>query len=552
MARKFLTPIDLTQLELQNARIQNLASAPSSPVAGQIYYNTSQNALFFYNGTAWVNAASSVAQGLLSARPAASASNNNSLYFATDNQLLYVSNGSAWTQTDAFGSITAVTSFGASSSDGTSTNYARADHSHGSPSLSSTTPTAITSSTGAVGTGTTAAKADHSHGFTAGSFALSAFGVPTAAVPFNAQKITGLADPTAAQDAATKNYVDSVAQGLNIHDAALLATTANLVGTYAAGSTGADGGTGVGATLTITASGVLSIDGVATALNDRILVKNQTTQTQNGIYYVSTAGATGVSAVLTRATDADNHIAGQVVAGDFVFVDQGSTQGNTGWAQTETGTSTNPPKGIKIGTDNIAFTQFSGAGTYTASNGVLLTSNNFTFNPSTTGGLQTDATYASIKLATSSGLGTTSNGLAVGAGTGITVSAGTVALTNTAVTVNGTSIALGASGTVTANTTNALTLGTGLTGTSFNGSAAVTAAIDTTVVARKYSTTLSGSSTSYTVNHALNTRDVIVQVYDTSTYVQVECDVTHTDANNVAVGFASAPTSGAYRVTVLG
>jgi hypothetical protein len=503
MARKFLTPIDLTQLELQNARIQNLASAPSSPVAGQIYYNTSQNALFFYNGTAWVNAASSVAQGLLSARPAASASNNNSLYFATDNQLLYVSNGSAWTQTDAFGSITAVTSFGASSSDGTSTNYARADHSHGSPSLSSTTPTAITSSTGAVGTGTTAAKADHSHGFTAGSFALSAFGVPTAAVPFNAQKITGLADPTADQDAATKAYVDSVAQGLNVHDAAVVATTTNLTGTYAAGSTGADGGTGVGATFTITASGVFILDGVTTALGDRILVKNQTTQTQNGVYTVTTAGAVGVSAVLTRATDSNNSIAGQVVAGDFIFVDQGSTQANTGWVQTETGTSTTPPKGIKIGTDNIAFTQFSGAGTYTASNGVLLTSNNFTFNPSTTGGLQTGTGGGAVKLPTNSGLTTDSTGLYVGAGTGITVSTSTVS-------------------------------------------------VDTSVVARKYSVTLSGSSTSYTVNHALNTRDVIVQVYDTSTYVQVECDVTHTDANNVAVGFASAPSSGAYRVTVLG
>lgn len=556
MARKFLTPIDLTQLELLNARIQNLASAPSSPVTGQIYYNTSTNALFFYNGSGWVNAASSVSLGLLSARPAASASNANTLYFATDNQLLYVSDGSTWTQADTFGSITAQTSFGASSSNGTSTDYARADHTHGTPSLSSATPENVTTTSGSVGTGTTAARSDHSHGFTPGNFALSSFGAPSADVAFNGKKITGLGDPTAAQDAATKAYVDSVAQGLNVHDAALVATTANLVGTYAAGSTGADGGTGVGATFTITASGALVLDGVTTALGDRILVKDQTTQTQNGVYTVTTAGATGVSAVLTRATDSNNSIAGQVVAGDFIFVDQGSTQANTGWVQTETGTSTNPVKGIKIGTDNIAFTQFSGAGTYTASSGVALSGNNFTFNPATAGGLQTDATYASIKLPTNSGLGVSSAGLAVGAGSGITVSGGTVALTSNAVTVNGTSIALGSSGTVTATTTNALTVGTGLaldSGTTFNGSAAKTISVDTSVVARKYAVSVgNGSSTSFTVTHNLGTLDVQVQIYTVADGTQVEADITRTSTSAVSVAFVAAPTSNQYRVVVIG
>jgi hypothetical protein len=198
----------------------------------------------------------------------------------------------------------------------------------------------------------------------------------------NGQKITNLADPTASTDAASKSYVDTVAQGLNIHDAVLVATTANLSATYTAGSAGADGGTGVGATLTMSATGVLTIDGVALGAGDRVLVKNQTTALQNGIYTLTTAGAVGVAGILTRATDSNNSIAGQVVAGDFVFVDQGSTYSNQQWAQTETGTSTNPVRGIKLGTDSLAYTQIGGSISYTASSGIILTGTNFTLDTS--------------------------------------------------------------------------------------------------------------------------------------------------------------------------
>jgi hypothetical protein len=346
MARKFLVPIDLTKQELQNARIQNLASAPSSPVSGQIYYDTTTNALYIYNGTAWTQAGG-ITYGTLSARPVASAVSAGTLYYATDNYLIYFSNGSTWQQSHDFGSVTAQTSFAQTSSSGTATTYSHSDHTHGTPT------------------------------FTPSSYTLDQFGAPAANVSFNSKKITNLLDPTSAQDAATKNYVDSAVQGLNIHDNAQVATTANLTATYAAGTTGADGGTGVGATLTITATGALVIDGYTTVLNDRILVKNQTTATQNGIYTVTTVGASGVSAILTRSTDADNHIAGQVVAGDFIFVAGGTTQGSTGWVETAQGTATTPPKGIKIGTDNIAFSQFSGAGTYSAGNGLTLTGTTF-------------------------------------------------------------------------------------------------------------------------------------------------------------------------------
>ena len=539
MSRKFLVPIDLNKNELQNATIQNLASAPSSPVTGQIYYNTGTNALYVYNGTTW-GQAGGITSGLLSARPLANAVSSGTFYYATDNYLIYYSNGTTWQQVDnfgtglsstvtiagsaadgtstnfaradhahagpGFGNVTAETTYGNSSANGTATTVARSDHTHGTPSLTAVTPSNVTATSAAVGTGTAPAREDHVHGFTPANFALSAFGVPTGTVSFNSQKISNLLDPTSAQDAATKNYVDGVAQGLNVHDQVQAATTANLTTTYTAGTTGADGGTGVGATLTNTGTlAALVLDGVTLSVGNRVLVKNQTTQTQNGIYTVTTVGSVSTAWVLTRATDANNSIVGQVVPGDFVFVAGGTVNGTTGWVETASGTATNPTNGIKIGTDNIVFSQFSGAGTYTASNGVLLTGSNFTFAPTSTGGLQTAAGGASILLATNSGLGTSSSGLAVGAGTGISVSTGTVA-------------------------------------------------IDTTVVVRKYAANVGdGSSTSITVTHSLNTKDVTVAVYDnTSPYAEIICDVQHTSTSAITLLFSTAPTSSQYRVVVQG
>ena len=537
MSRKFLVNLDLSQNQLLNAQIQNLATAPSTPVNGQIYYNTTSNTLLYYNGNGWIPTGGFTV-GTLGARPAASSANAGTFYYASDNYLIYYSNGSSWQQAEAFGSgqstavtiagtsadgtstnyaradhahagpgfgaPTAQTSFGASSTTGTATTVAHSDHTHGTPSLGSATPSAIVGTTGSAGTSTNASHDDHVHGFTPADFTLDQFAVPVANVSFNGYKLTNLGTPTAATDAANKSYVDAASQGLNVHGSVVAATTAALTGTYTAGSTGADGGTGVGATFTFSATGATVIDGHTLILNDRVLVKNQATATQNGIYYVTTAGTTGVSTVLTRATDSDNHIAGQVVAGDFVFVATGTTLADTGWVQTNTGTSTTPVNGIKIGTDAIAFTQFSGAGTYLAGNGLSLTGNTFAFNPTSSGGLQAASGGASILLQTNSGLATTSSGLAVGAGSGIVVGTNTVS-------------------------------------------------IDTTVVVRKYATAVGdGSSTSITVTHNLGTRDVQVTVYDASGYNEVIADVTHTTTNTVTVAFSVAPASSAYRVVVFG
>jgi hypothetical protein len=577
MARSFLTPINLNQLELQNARIQNLATAPSSPVTGQIYYNTATNNLYVYNGTSWAEAGA-ISAGTLSARPAATSVSAGTFYYATDNYLVYESNGTVWQQTQAFGSgqssslvisgtaadgtstnyaradhvhagpgfasSTATTTYGLAKADGSATTVSRSDHTHGTPALSSNAATNISTTTAANGSGTAPAKDDHVHGFAPSGFALSAFGVPTSSVSFNSQKITNLLDPTSAQDAATKNYVDAATAGLNVHDQVTAATTANLTATYVAGTTGTDGGTGVGATLTITATGTTTIDGRVLVLNDRVLVKNQTTATQNGIYTVTTAGTTGVSTVLTRSTDADNHIQGQVIAGDFVFVQYGG-QAATGWVETGTGTSTTPPNGIKIGTDNLVWSQFSGAGTYTASNGVTLTGSNFTFTPLSTGGLATGSTGGYVLLPSTSGLATSSSGLTLNpTSTGglTTNSSGALIYLNTTSALTTTSSGL------------AVVPGLGITISGQGAAGAATTnqvAINTDVVVRKYAVSIGdGSTTSFTVTHNLNTRDVAVTLYDNSTYVEYLADITHSTVNTVTVAFANAPTSNQIRVVV--
>ena len=151
-------------------------------------------------------------------------------------------------------------------------------------------------------------------------------------------RITNLGAPDQGTDAATKAYVDGVAEGLHIHESAQAATTTNI---------------NIANDLQV---GDI-IDGVTLAATNRVLVKNQSTAAQNGIYVVQASGGA------LRAVDFD--APAEVDGGDFIFVTGGNTQADTGWVQTSTGVAT-------IGVDPIYFTQFSGAGTFTAGNGLTL------------------------------------------------------------------------------------------------------------------------------------------------------------------------------------
>jgi len=155
------------------------------------------------------------------------------------------------------------------------------------------------------------------------------------------------ANPTNDYGAATKAYVDSATAGLNVHDAVRVATTANV----SLGSPLIEGDIANGDT----------IDGITLVTGDRILVKNQTSKAQNGVYVVPASGEA------VRASDYNT--VGEVDAGDFLFVQSGTVNAKTGWVQTNTITT--------IGTDNIEFTQFSGAGTYSAGTNLDLTGTTF-------------------------------------------------------------------------------------------------------------------------------------------------------------------------------
>ena len=212
---------------------------------------------------------------------------------------------------------------------------------------------------------------------------LNEFTAPDGSVSLNSQKITNLATPTADGDAASKSYVDGVSQGLDVKDSVVAATTANI--TIATALNNGD-----------------TLDGVTLSTNDRVLVKDQSTASQNGIYIVGSSPAR-----------ADDLAAGVDAAGMFTFVEQGSTNADQGFVCTSNKGS------AVVGTNNLAFSQFSGAGNLTAGDGLDKSGNEFSVDLKSNGGLVIESTELAVDLAASSITGT----LAVSdGGTGSTTS----------------------------------------------------------------------------------------------------------------------------------
>jgi hypothetical protein len=284
---------------------------------------------------------------------------------------------------------------------------------------------------------------------TNGNISLNPNGTGTIAV--NSSRITGLAEPVNDSDAATKLYVDEVAQGLQVKPAVRSATDANITATY-------DNGTlGVGATLTIAATATLTIGGISNwSQFDGILIKNQTNAFENGRYYVSTVGNISTDWVLTRCAKCDEP---DEIPSMYIFVQEG-TYASTGWVAT-----VEDFPNFDVGIDDIIFTQFSGVGTYLAGDALAFGIDGRTFNVqvAATGGIEISADALQLK-STLAGDGLTyTNGVldVVGTTNRISVSANAIDISTSYVGQS----SITTLGTITTGTWNATTIGTAYGGT---------------------------------------------------------------------------------------
>ena len=321
-----------------------------------------------------------------------------------------------------------------------------------------------------------------------GNIELSPNGTGTVVVPASYEARAGFSS----QSLVNKAYVDSVTSGLSVKTPVKVATTGNLNATYNNGA----------GTLTANSNFALSVDGVTVSVNDRILVKDQSTAAQNGFYKVTATGSGSAAFVLTRTPDAD--AASELVAGAFAFVEEGTANADNGYVLSTDGA-------VTLGTTAINFEQFSGAGQISAGDGLSKTGNALSLNVDDSS-LEINADTARVKA-----LGVT-NAMLAG-------SIANAKLSNSSVTINSNSLALGASltldtddigeGSTNQYYTNARSRAalsvTGSTGLTYNDSTGVLAGLDAT-------TSVKGVASFASANFTVTSGAVAITGVDGGTY----------------------------------
>ncbi|MEN6295023.1 MAG: hypothetical protein ABFD61_02700 [Chloroherpetonaceae bacterium] len=492
---KFGSPIDLLQNELQNARIQNLSTPPATPVAGQIYYNTTANRLYFWNGTEWVSIEK--LKDFL----------NNQL-FDTNSITLSYDATTIW-----------------------------ADFRNNSTGLADQKGTLTVDVNGV------SVDLDRNLNTKAmpGGTHLNEIPLASDDVSLNSHKITNLLDPTAAQDAATKNYVDSAVQvGTNEKLNVVVATTGS-----------------------ITHSGLLIIDGYQTVAGDRILDKDNSTPALNGIWVVA-------SGAWSRSSDANTW---NELVSAHCFVQKGTVNADTGWLCIA-------DPGGTLGTNDVIWTQISAVGQIVAGNGLSKTGQQLDVNvdsqsieivsdilqakldiagaiTKTASGIKIniDAQSFSIvanaltaKLNAAGAIQKDASGLKVGVdGTTIEINANALRVKDGSITA--TKLATSAVDLAGMKVTGTLPIANGGTGATTTAGARANLA-----ATGKYATAVGdGTATSFVITHNLNTQDISVSVrYAATPFAGIICDWEATTVNTATIRFAVAPTASQFRVVIVG
>lgn len=510
MARKFLTPIDLNGNQLLGVALENLGNDPGTGVAnGRIYYNTS-GTLKYYDGVSAIwrtittgtintltfsntsgaaigstfngSSALTVSFATIGAAPSTNAVFTGTLTTPVTSGYVFAnSTGVISSNTaipDSF--LNTISTAGkvlnsattAASANGASTIVAR--DANGNLSANFITATLSGNITGTAGSLANALTINTTSGFTLSS-----------GTTFDGSSAKTLSiDPSVI---ATVSYVDTVATGLNAHDAVKYATTNALANTFTATSgtvqavynAGAGGGSGVNANIVVSISGgtsptwsAITIDGQSLALNDRVLIKDEAAQLRNGIYVVSQVGSAvnNNPFIFTRALDSDQ--TPELGAGDLVYVINGTYNGGNGFVQT--GTVTN------VGGSNIIWSQFSGASTTLAGLGLIPNGSNpnqLDINPNSTLAISADQIGINTAWTGQTSINTIGN-----------VTTGTWSANVISATYGGT----GTAGTIT---------GLGY----FNGTSALTAATGTQVTGVIGTNPVSIANTANKVNVSANT-----------------------------------------------